>query len=418
MFRKTILSLAVLLSLFCSVADAMRLDSSGITLLTADANAAPSGWTNSFDICRPQRTVVWSDLRETSGTPSIYGVELDDILLKEFVIDPCAVNGYYLSGADHLVAFSAYYPSGSEALRFIDITDTNNPIPYEQSFTYLGNCEISGTYIAFSLTDPITWSQSIWVLDASDPANTNLHLIESLGTNESLYYLTMDGFTLAYSIYNWDSGSCVRVADISDVNKPVFKTAILPLEIQVWDIDTSGDWLVFDGQAGYRRIIGAVQNYKDCNDWNILTLWRSGDEEQEIVSPPRIDGNIAVWITSTHMPSAAGPSAQSEPEWFIKGALLLDNGNFTCSTLRRNTSRKDAAEILGSTVVWSEESSRMDLLSGNLVFECGDWGYEYGDLNWDCRVDFLDFAIFAESWLRCTLPGGSGCGYGPLRKFE
>jgi parallel beta-helix repeat protein len=37
---------------------------------------------------------------------------------------------------------------------------------------------------------------------------------------------------------------------------------------------------------------------------------------------------------------------------------------------------------------------------------CGDLGHPYpkGDLNKDCRVDFADFAEFADNWLVCTAP--------------
>jgi hypothetical protein len=31
------------------------------------------------------------------------------------------------------------------------------------------------------------------------------------------------------------------------------------------------------------------------------------------------------------------------------------------------------------------------------------------DLNGDCRVDFQDFALFAESWLSCNLRPESEC---------
>ncbi len=36
--------------------------------------------------------------------------------------------------------------------------------------------------------------------------------------------------------------------------------------------------------------------------------------------------------------------------------------------------------------------------------ECGGLGYDPGDLNYDCIVDFVDFAFFAENWLKSTDP--------------
>jgi alpha-L-arabinofuranosidase len=36
--------------------------------------------------------------------------------------------------------------------------------------------------------------------------------------------------------------------------------------------------------------------------------------------------------------------------------------------------------------------------------ECGAWGYNYADLNCDCKVNFKDFAIFASYWLSSFNP--------------
>lgn len=41
--------------------------------------------------------------------------------------------------------------------------------------------------------------------------------------------------------------------------------------------------------------------------------------------------------------------------------------------------------------------------------ECGAWGYLPADLNRDCRVDLNDFAIMADTWLKCTQPFSEGC---------
>lgn len=55
------------------------------------------------------------------------------------------------------------------------------------------------------------------------------------------------------------------------------------------------------------------------------------------------------------------------------------------------------------------------LSSGTFVFDnlkidrCGYWGYHPMDFNRDCYVNSLDFAIFAGSWLECTMPGEPGC---------
>ena len=64
-----------------------------------------------------------------------------------------------------------------------------------------------------------------------------------------------------------------------------------------------------------------------------------------------------------------------------------------------------------------EVVGELDLISGERVPvsvsieiipepSCGDANHPYpvGDLNYDCRVDFYDFLIFAAHWLECTAP--------------
>jgi hypothetical protein len=91
---------------------------------------------------------------------------------------------------------------------------------------------------------------------------------------------------------------------------------------------------------------------------------------------------------------------------------MMGNGGFTVSTLLRGTDELGAADISGSQVVWSRLGGITDLFKGSIVLKCGDWGYKPGDLNFDCEVDFTDFAIFAQDWLKCTMPGESGCEFG------
>ena len=46
---------------------------------------------------------------------------------------------------------------------------------------------------------------------------------------------------------------------------------------------------------------------------------------------------------------------------------------------------------------------------GNHCTACGDWGYFRGDLNFDCYVDLIDFAILASDWLLCSHPDDPLC---------
>ena len=63
--------------------------------------------------------------------------------------------------------------------------------------------------------------------------------------------------------------------------------------------------------------------------------------------------------------------------------------------------------------------------------ECGTWGFNYSDLNYDCIVNFTDYAIFAlnwfnelfpvtldtvvSEWLKITQPYAAGAQPGPVQ---
>ncbi len=44
-----------------------------------------------------------------------------------------------------------------------------------------------------------------------------------------------------------------------------------------------------------------------------------------------------------------------------------------------------------------------------LETDCGAWGFDPLDLNFDCRVDLADLSRLFQHWLACTIPNESGC---------
>ena len=59
---------------------------------------------------------------------------------------------------------------------------------------------------------------------------------------------------------------------------------------------------------------------------------------------------------------------------------------------------------------WNIMSSQtLPLLIIDNDLGCGDWGYTQADLNRDCYVNLIDYTIFAQQWLTCTVPNGLGC---------
>lgn len=66
------------------------------------------------------------------------------------------------------------------------------------------------------------------------------------------------------------------------------------------------------------------------------------------------------------------------------------------------------------TTMFDYQGSITDIAGWNallLVSEngCGSWGIPYGDINFDCRVNFEDFSLMAADWLNCTDPTDDSC---------
>ncbi|MBI9019000.1 MAG: hypothetical protein JEZ07_17250 [Phycisphaerae bacterium] len=45
----------------------------------------------------------------------------------------------------------------------------------------------------------------------------------------------------------------------------------------------------------------------------------------------------------------------------------------------------------------------IEVVGGDEMEDCGEWGYQVGDLNEDCEVNLLDFVILSNQWLQNTL---------------
>ncbi|ARN56178.1 LamG domain-containing protein [Sedimentisphaera salicampi] len=80
---------------------------------------------------------------------------------------------------------------------------------------------------------------------------------------------------------------------------------------------------------------------------------------------------------------------------------LDQEGNETVE-ITYSTSSSDEAFDNG----WAEPRTTTVTVLDN---ECGVWGYNEMDFNEDCYVDIADFVMFANDWLKCTDPQGSGC---------
>jgi len=405
---------------FCSPLRAMQLDANTIAEITTDPNHQVNGYGGGFAVSG--NVAVWIDGRDPVWIPRVYGVNLDDPLHQEFLIDVNASNASRLAMSGPIVCYIVQLPDGPQFVRVDDISNQSNPrilCEFFPRIEYVDYLDVWGKVVAYCGDDANNeYRETVYAADITDANNVRQYTISVLPSGDYVSGLAIDGNRIVWSANYWEPNVYVQVADINDLNDPNVATAFLAGKTTFETVDASGDWLVAHGRSDYQGRVFAVHNYRDVNEWDVLTLWREGENGENFVSGPRIDGPIAVWVTSTRQPSFGGQPGplQQEYEYFLKGAYLTGNGGYSVSTLIRDANEIDAADISYSQVVWSQmHDDVMDLYKGSIKLQCGDWGYKSGDLDRNCKVNFYDFAVFAEDWLGCTMPDDPNCGYGSFR---
>ncbi|MFH1614722.1 MAG: hypothetical protein ABIG61_06535 [Planctomycetota bacterium] len=402
---------------YCSSVVAMKFDVNSVAEITTDVNHQVAGYEQSFVVF--DDVAVWLDYRDPDWTPRIYGVNLSNIDHVEFAIDLNAPSCNYLAMSGHHVVYPVQEQSGPQYLRVADIADQNDPFIFHitPQIPYVSFFDISDSTIAYSGSDPCNnYQDTVYAVEVTDPCNIQQYTIAALPANCSVRGLVVDANYINWAAENYDGNDYVQVADITNPNEPNVLTAQLPTSITFENIDASGQWLVARGQDNWQNRVFAVHNYKEVNNWDIQILWREGENGEYFVSGPRIDGPTAVWVSSTWIPSLSEQSGLlSENEYMLKASSLMGNGGFSLSTLLRDANDISAADVSGAQIVWSKMTTVIDLFKGTIQPECGDWGYKHGDLDRNCKVDFKDFAIFAEDWLECTVPEEEGCEFGGLK---
>ena len=383
------------------------------------------GWPSAFAL--DGDNVVWIDERNGSQGQQVFGVDLTDVNLDEFLIDDAGGDIYKITLSDTM----AFYPvepytesDDHYFLRLADITDPNAVRLYDLDPNgadgALGDLDISGSLVAYSTLNTKTWQFSLIAADITDPNHVVQHVIYGPTYND-IYTLTLDGAYLCWA--GWDdteSKNVLRVADISDLTDPNIQTFVFPDDAYLSSLDSSGDWLVAQGNYPDSDTYGlfGVQYYWNVENFSIEKIWETPTRGEVDMGPPRIDHGKVVWTFSDYVPSVSGDDHYSQSKYLYL-ANLLPPGPGPVSELIKTTESDPnqvyGADISGDTIVWSYYSNDdylTRLHSAELEMSCGDWGYLPADLNRDCLVNLLDFAKFAESWLYCTDPNKPGCLYG------
>ena len=112
---------------------------------------------------------------------------------------------------------------------------------------------------------------------------------------------------------------------------------------------------------------------------------------------PDIDGHIVVW------------QDYRNDNWDIFGYNLTTQKEFQITD---NPADQTAPAISGNIVVWQDNrSGTWDIyavmLGGSEAGKCTS-GIQ-GDVNGDCKVDSVDFAILVGNWLECNLDPPEDC---------
>lgn len=398
-----------------SAAQAMNLDVSSIAEITTGENHQVFGYEQTFAVSGD--VAVWLDYRDPEWIPRIYGVNLSDPNYFEFEVDLNATAANWLTMSGPQVTYPIQEPAEQQYMRIADISSQSEPFLFDMipQIPYINLFDISGSMIAYVGGDPENnYRDKIFAADVTDPNNVQQFPICLVPENASVRGLVLDADYLNWSVEVCDSNSVVQVAEITNPAEPNIQTAQLPAGISFDFIDASGSWLVAQGREDWRYRVYAVHHYQDVYNWDIQVLWKEGDDGESLVSGPCVDGPVAVWVVTTRMPSLTGQyGLLSEAEYCLKAAYLMGNGNFTVSTLLKDSRELGAAELSGFRVVWSMRSMDvLDLFNASIELECGDWGYKAGDLDKDCKVDLKDFARMAQDWLACTLPDQEECEFG------
>jgi len=212
----------------------------------------------------------------------------------------------------------------------------------------------------------------------------------------------------------------VSYADFNQQAPAVFRSTV------VWEDDYFGDWDIFSADIWRRNkpaesavswfeadqarpaISGSKVVWQDdyYGDWDIFAADISDPAnpaefaialDTSSQENPDIDGNIVVWQDNRH------------GDWDIFGYNLTTNREFRITD---DPYDQTNPAISGNLVVWQDNRDGPSniyaiYLTGHETVKC--LTKMPGDINEDCRIDFLDIAIVAANWLQCDLDQPQFC---------
>ena len=227
-------------------------------------------------------------------------------------------------------------------------------------------------------------------------------------------------------------------------------TVISGSSIDGWDIAREGtanlyieSWRVHSGQAIYLEMntqdsITLTRNFTESADRKTkLDLWATtverGPLQFRIMNASNTDiAELSIWNGKIYKDLYGTPTGATYVlgQW-VHIVMELDTaaGNYDLYIYTDPLNMNPTVSITDEPVLASGAASKMHIgtnwvASGYSygcvddfklvpvnIQNCGDEGTVYlaADINKDCKVDFTDFAAFANQWLSCTDPSRAEC---------
>lgn len=321
------------------------------------------------------------------------------------------------------------YRHSDTAIYAADTSDMNNPVefvvsdrPYQETGPKVG-----GSFIFFQGIEGSYPSmfriKNIWAYDLDTHACWKVTDYGSGDKNTPFIMGGNDGATVVWMKGNtWVKGY--------DIETDSFFEG--PLAASFF-VDVSGDIIIWIKDMESYQVYGF-----DMSIWQDFPITTNSVG----LADPAIDGNIVVWVdqrNGNYDIYGADISDRSNPVEFIictdantqrdpaiSGNIIVwednRNGNmdiygYDISTqtefqITDNTSDQQDPAISGHTVVWEDKRHGQSeiyatILYGPIVPRCTS--HVQGDINGDCKVNFVDFALMLDDWLECNLDPQSAC---------
>jgi hypothetical protein len=431
------ITLSVLILFFAVPCFALRFGGDEL-VVTQNPLAAPYTYGTAIDISGG--IMAWIDNRNGGGSESIYAARVQDANFPERLVDGLVSYGGLLRTDGRWIIYNWYDNlTGQNWLRAADISDINNPVikDVNVSGACISSLDISnGIGVYYQEQDYVnSLLPGVYVFNTSEPNRcVSIYSFNSI-PDEYAYFINsnvaIDDDLVSFCMceYNMQHGTYsyyLTKIDVSDFNNPIVSSTLLPTGTISWAqtrinaLDVSGDWLIAAGSYLSQNGIFAIYNYRsDSANWQYKMFEQTYSQTTSV----RVDVPFAVWMSSKqYTPQEVGTMSESRGIT-LRAAFLLDQAKAGISILKDFTDPNwtpNGAAVSSGRVMWGADYYHYDydaqtqeyysdLFTNTLVTECGDKGYLLGDLDKNCKVDFVDFALMAENWLKCTRPDDETC---------